>query len=50
MKIEIEIAGNRATVKSDGFEEEMKRTWLLKQFKFNDLYHYIKDKRIPKTT
>lgn len=45
MRIEITIEGQKATVKSDGFEEEMKKTWLFQQFKFNDLYNYIKDKR-----
>ncbi|MEO0902420.1 MAG: hypothetical protein AAFY00_10505 [Bacteroidota bacterium] len=45
MKIEIEITGQKATVKSGDFQEEMKKTWLVKQFKMNDLIQYIKDKR-----
>lgn len=45
MKIEIEINGRTSLVRSEGFKETMKTTWLLKQFKLNDLYQYINDKK-----
>lgn len=44
MKISIEITGRKAIVESGNYREEMKLTWLLKQFKLNDLYHYLIDK------
>lgn len=48
MKIVIEIDGNIATVTSGDYSEKMRRTWLLKQFKLNDLYHYLNDKNTSK--
>lgn len=45
MKIEIEITGRKAIVRSGNFEEEMPKIWLMKQFKLNDLVQYITDKQ-----
>lgn len=45
MKITITINGRKAIISSGDYQEEMKTVFLMKQFKLNDLYHYLKSKK-----
>lgn len=44
MIIKIEINGRKAVINSGNHEEEMKTAFLMKEFKLNDLYQYLKMK------
>jgi len=45
MKITIEIIGREAVVICGSHKEVMNKNWLLKQFKLNDLYEYLKQRQ-----